>query len=338
MPARISARTESVILVFSGGVALGAYQAGTYEALLEDGSVRPSWFAASSVGAVNAALIAGSAPGAAIASLRRFWTAGANPSASDAVSFAGSTGRHAWSWMSAIGARLAGAPGFFYPRIPVHPLDRATSLYDLAPTRAKLETLVDFDRLNAGEIRITVAATDIESGECVLFDTARGDRITCDHLLASSGFLPEFAPVEIGGRLIGDGGLSANAPIEPVFDEPDRARRPIFILDLFARDGGRPADLAESLARRNDLIFGNQTLGRLKAYQKACKAAGDARRVFYLSYRAPRHEAGPERLYDFSRRTIEERWQAGRLDMVEALRQLKHGRARDADTIIARHA
>jgi NTE family protein len=168
--------------------------------------------------------------------------------------------------------------------------------------------------------------------------TPRGDRITSDHLLASCGFLPEFAPLEIGGRFLGDGGLSMNAPIEPIFNEPDRARRPIFILDLFARDGRRPANLAESLARRNDLILGNQTIGRLHAYQKASKAARDARRVFYLSYRAPRHEAGPERQYDFSRRSIDDRWQAGRLDMIAALRQLKHSRAADSGTVTVRRA
>jgi NTE family protein len=300
--------------------------------------VRPSWIAASSVGAINAALIAGSAPGEALTSLCRFWAAGEHPPASDPGPFAGGAGRQAWSWMSAVGARLTGAPGFFYPRLPALPLGRAASLYDLAPTRAKLKALVDFGRLNAGAIRITVAATDIESGECVLFDTTRGDRITSDHLLASCGFLPEFAPLEIGGRFLGDGGLSVNAPIEPVFKEPDRARRPIFILDLFARDGRRPASLAEALARRNDLILGNQTIGRLDAYQKACKAARDARRVFYLSYRAPRHEAGPERQYDFSRRSIDDRWQAGRLDMIEALRHMKHGRAADSGTVTVRRA
>ncbi len=336
MPARTSARRESVILVFSGGVSLGAYQAGAYEALQEDGSVRPSWFAASSIGAINAALIAGSAPGAAMTSLSRFWAAGEHSPAGHPARPAAGPARHAWNWMSAIGTRLAGAPGFFYPRLALHLLDRTQSLYDLAPTRAKLETLIDFGRLNAGEIRITVATTDVESGECVLFDTARGDRITCDHLLASCGFLPEFAAVEMDGRLLGDGGLSANAPIEPVFDEADREGRAIFILDLFARDGGRPGNIAEGLARRNDLMFGNQTLGRLQAYQKASKAAGQAKRIFYLSYRAPGHEAGPDRQYDFSRPTLDDRWQAGRLDMADALQLLKHGHAAEGETVLIR--
>jgi NTE family protein len=90
------------------------------------------------------------------------------------------------------------------------------SLYDLAPMKGRLAGLVDFARLNSGEVRFSIATTDIETGELVIFDNTKGDNITIDHVLASCGFLPEFAPVEVDGRLLGDGGLSANAPIEAV--------------------------------------------------------------------------------------------------------------------------
>jgi NTE family protein len=328
MPARKSERSEPVILVFPGGVGLGAYQAGVSEALLSETSLRPSWFCASSVGAINTALIAGTAPDAAMDSIRRFWAI--DPPArlpSNPVRL--NTGaRNALNWMSALGTRLVGAPGFFHPRLLASPFERFASLYDLSPTRAKIEALVDFERLNGGEIRVTIATTDIESGECVLFDTARGDRIGLDHLLASCGFLPEFAPVEIDGRLLGDGGLSANAPIEPIFQEELDDARIVFIADLFSRQGGRPATLLEALARKNDLLFGNQTLTRLEAYQRL-RAAADAapRSVYYLCYRAPRYEAGPEKEFDFSPQTIAERWQSGRLDMLEALRHARNRRA-----------
>jgi predicted acylesterase/phospholipase RssA len=82
------------------------------------------------------------------------------------------------------------------------------------PLKTRLAELVDFSRLNGGEVRVSVATTDIETGELVIFDTARGHRIELDHVLASCGFLPEFPAVEIDGRLLGDGGLSANAPVE----------------------------------------------------------------------------------------------------------------------------
>ncbi len=133
--------------------------------------------------------------------------------------------------------RLFGAPGHLQasgPRLSF------SSLYDLAPTVAFLRQRIDFGRLNGGEIRFTVATTDIERGGVVLFDTGKGDRIEMDHLLASCGFLPEFAPVEIGGRLLGDGGLAVNAPFEPALDEAEGTRDPVLILDLFARGGRRP--------------------------------------------------------------------------------------------------
>lgn len=119
-------------------------------------------------------------------------------------------------------------------------------------------------------MRFSVATTDIESGDMVLFDTARGDRINAYHLIASCGLLPEFAPLEMEGRLLGDGGLCANAPVEAVLlldDQYDR-ERVCFVVDLFARDGHRPIGLESALARSQDLLFGNQTYMRLQAHRR----------------------------------------------------------------------
>jgi NTE family protein len=171
----------------------------------------------------------------------------------------------------------------------------------------------------------------------VVFDTARGDVITVEHLLASCGFLPEFAPVEIGGRLLGDGGLSANAPIEALmFDDRHAGERVCFVVDLFARDGARPTGLESAFARKNDLLFGNQTRIRLDAWRRELElsralesASGAAeqgrsrvRAIVHLSYRPPPHEAGPEKMFDLSRATVSERWRAGCLDAEEAMREV----------------
>ncbi len=167
--------------------------------------------------------------------------------------------------MSALQTRLFGSLGRLQalgPRLSF------SSFYDLAPTVAFLRRTIDFGRLNGGDIRFTVATVDIESGDVVLFDTGKGHRIEMDHLLASCGFLPEFAPVEIGGRLLGDGGLGVNAPFEPILDEAEGTSAPVFILDLFARDGRRPTGLASALARKNAIVFGNQTWGWLEAYRR----------------------------------------------------------------------
>ena len=209
------------------------------------------------------------------------------------------------------------------------------SLYDLAPLRARLETLVDFGMLNSGDVRFTVATSDLETGELVLFDTQQGDKIGLDHLMASCGFIPEFAPVEIGGRLLGDGGLSANAPIEALhlLDEADGMT--CFVLDLYARDGARPHDLESAMSRKNDLIFSNQTWQRLVAYRRELELRARLRTspprrgrhsadatILYLSYRPRLEEAGAERGFDYSARMLERRWQVGALDMQEAVAQL----------------
>jgi NTE family protein len=345
---------RSTAIVLSGGIGLGAYQAGAYAALYRNESLRPGWIAASSVGAVNAALIAGNPPEHAIERLRQFWNdANGATEWRRPQSWIGSALLYSLNWMSAMEGRMVGVPGHFRPRFISNALLPFTSLYDLAPMRARLEKLVDFERLNAGEIRITVATTDIESGEAVLFDTRKGDRICVEHLLASCGLLPEFSPVEIGGRLLGDGALCANAPIEPVFEDWQDRPGIIFVLDLYARDGERPKTLLSAIARKNDLIFGNQTYMRLRAYQRehAVRSvpprrtrakAGSVRRqpavtdrtVLYLSYRARPEEAGPERQFDLSRHTLQDRWQAGDLDMTQGLLALRN-RARPKDGILA---
>jgi NTE family protein len=341
-----------VALVLSGGIGLGAYQGGVYAALHGHAGLRPDWVAGSSIGAVNAAVIAGTAPGDRLGRLTELWmvedpwreiwpagrdTPGALP------------WRHLQNWTSVMQTRLFGRSGYFRPRFMTGALTPPASFYDLDPLRRRLEELVDFGRLNSGEVRVAIATTDIESGETVLFDTARGDRIGVDHILASCGFLPEFAPLEIDGRLLGDGGLSVNAPLEAVvYDERDQAERVCFVVDLFARDGTRPTGVESAFARRRDLIFGNQTHKRIEAFQResalrdrltalaeglkpeARSGAGalpgrtPVRAILYLSYRAPPEEAGPEKPFDLSRSTIAERWRAGELDMGEALRQLAH--------------
>jgi NTE family protein len=246
--------------------------------------------------------------------------------------------RHLENWASAIGTRLVGSPGHFRPRTP-NPWGPFRSFYDLTPLKERIERLVDFDRLNSGSVRVSVATTDIETGELVLFDTARGDRIEVDHLLASCGYLPEFAPVEIGGRLLGDGGLVANVPIEALQSRP-AGPLTCFVLDLFARDGARPADLETAVARKSDLLFSNQTWLRLEGYcreqelRARVEPSTATTSIYYLSYRPARFEAGSERPFDYSARTIAARWSAGEADMAAALADLAKRKKRPTVELI----
>jgi NTE family protein len=363
-PSKVSKRIRPVArktsLVLSGGVALGAYQAGAYEVLHEHEQLRPERLAGSSIGAINAAVIAGNAPEERVRRLREFWGLMAiepSPLAALWRPWAGTAWRHAYSWLSVLQTRLFGRAGVFRHRLPELMLADATSVYDLAPLRGDLERFINFDRLNGGELRVSVVTTDIETGEQVAFDTHRGDRIGPDHLLASCGFLPDFPPVEIDGRLLGDGGFAANAPVETVLlDEKGDDDLLCFVVDLFCPEGSRPTTLEQAAARRWDLMFGNQSRQRLGALEREYRlrwglgrlaaelgpdasthgelasvlAEGVRRTVtlLHLSYRAPAHEAGPEKPFDFSRANLADRWKAGSLDMAEAIRVASDAGAR----------
>ena len=342
-----------VAVVLSGGIGLGAYQAGAAARLVEAGGWHPHWLAGSSIGAVNAALIAGGPSETSVERLRRFWEAVARPEPLALLPFLNEgPWRHASNWMSVMQTRLLGNSRLFRPLLPFERAARSVpSLYDLTPQRELLQELVDFDRLNDGAIRISIITTDVLSGEEVIFDTRRGARIGVEHILASSGFVPDFAPLEIDGRLLGDGGFSANAPVNAVLlDEAARGDLVCFVVDLFARDSGKPRSLEAGMARRMDLMFSSQTQQNLKAFGReahlralinqlrarlppdlqedpeiaAVLGEGRAGRatVLYLSYRAPEEEAGYEKPFDVSRATMSDRWRAGARDMAEALRTL----------------
>jgi NTE family protein len=189
--------------------------------------------------------------------------------------------------------------------------------------RERLESLIDFGRLNDGMPRVSIAATDLESGEPVIFDSHQM-RLEMDHLLASCGFLPEFAPVEVGGRLLGDGGLSLNAPFDPILEAEIEGDLVLYVVDLYARDGERPLSLEAAAERKNDLMFGNQTFIRLTYLAEAralrrrltAASAGEVSdRILLLSYRAGMEEPGPEKSFELSASAFAQRWKAGKSDM-----------------------
>jgi NTE family protein len=274
------------------------------------------WVAGSSAGAVTAALIAGNSESDRLARLRAFWRCPPTDRR-DATLW-----RHLHGWVAALETRLAGRDGFFRPRFADSDPFRFRSFYDLGPMKDRLTKLVDFSRLNAGEPRVSIAATDIESGEPVIFDSLE-TKLEMDHLLASCGFLPEFAPVEVGGRVLGDGGMSLNAPFDPILSSEIDRDLLLYVVDLYARDGERPRSLEAALERKNDLLFGNQTFIRLEYLAEARalrrKAAGERSgsgdRILLLSYRPGPEEPGPEKSFELSRSGFGQRWKAGRLDM-----------------------
>ncbi|HYC02336.1 MAG TPA: patatin-like phospholipase family protein [Azospirillaceae bacterium] len=254
----------AVALVLSGGNALGAFQAGAWERL-EAAGIEPGHIAGTSTGAVNGAIIAGNPPGRRVERLRHFWNRAAEPAGSLGLAgmplLPGGAARDAAAAIGMAWTMMMGRPGFFAPNlagltaaIPGSPAFPA--LFDLGPLRASLAELVDFERLNAGPTRLTIVATDLENGGEVRFDN-RETRLTIDHILASSAFLPAFPPVEIGGRLYGDGGFSANLPLGAVLDGAEDGLLCIAV-DLF-RPEGHPRTLPAAQDRNLDLFFASQT-------------------------------------------------------------------------------
>ena len=320
---------QKVSLVLSGGVALGAYQAGAYAALHVHPELHPARLAGSSIGAVNAALIAGNAPENRMAQLQAFWSEARLEVTALVPDAVAAPWRHTYNWLSVLHTRLFGRTGQFFPRLPELLFSSVPSVYDFAPLRRRLERFIDFERLNSGTPRLAVVTTDVETGEEVVFDTENGATIGPDHLLASCGFLPDFPPVEIAGRLLCDGGLVSNAPIETVLrDEGSKSEVLCLVVDLFSPAGPRPRNLEQAAARRMDLLFGNQTRTTLARLGREYRFRAGRPKVtlLHLAYRPPSHDAGPEKAFDYSRQSLAERWAAGSADMEYAI-ALASGRA-----------
>ncbi len=322
-----SVRDFDLVLVLSGGNALGAFEAGVYEALHEHG-LQPDWIIGASIGAINGALIIGSAPDRRIETLRAFWQPehlrGELPFPWRGPwlgAFETSRRTHAVGW-----AATLGRPGIFGPMLSAVTAwtDSPPSIFETSQLAATLEKLVDFDRLNAGPCRYTATAVDLETGADVLFDSA-ATKIGSDHVRASAALPVAFPPIEIDGRWCVDGGLSANLPLNPVLGDPPPRPTLCVAVDLLPLHGQRPTTLGEATSRMQDLIFAAQSRRTIERWQ----AAHAGRKDFALSLvRLPYTDQADEvagKALDFSGKTIEQRWAAGRRAGISVMAAIKKG-------------
>jgi NTE family protein len=347
---------DCIALLLQGGGALGAYQGGVYQALAER-DLHPDWVAGISIGAINAALIAGNGPADRVKALRTFWETVTGPDLSfSPVDFVFEWGRANpladWAApLSATRAVVAGAPGFFTPRAPPPFLQSggaaATSFYDLEPLRKTLNGLVDFARINAGEMRLSVGAVGVRSGNFTYFDN-RTQTISVQHIMASGALPPGFAAVEVDGEPYWDGGLVSNTPLDWVLEDSCvRQDTLAFQVDLWSARGRLPRTVLEVAARQKEIQYSSRTRastdrfkrtqaframlaealvevpqGRLGDEQiQALKAELDPHvySIVHLIYRADK-EAREFNDYEFSRASMEAHWKAGYDDTVQSLR------------------
>jgi NTE family protein len=349
------------ILLLQGGGALGAYQAGAYEGMVEAGIV-PDWVVGISIGGINAALIAGNPPGRRVERLREFWTRVSShaplvpPPWFDPV-------RPILNQMSATASIMWGVPDFFSPRVPPpafylpHEKPEDLGYYDTRPLRQTLEELVDFNLINRKQPRLSLGTVNLKTGTSLYFDN-HDMRIGPDHVRASGALPPGLPPVEVHGEYYWDGGIVSNSPLMYVLENLPRMRALVVQVDIFRAEGELPQDMDEVQRRNLDIRFSSRMplgMERIKklAEMKAAltrllgklppsfKSDPDVQKlapirdvgemtIARLTNRGLSH-AGYSMDYEFSRATVKELWATGLDDVrrsvaeIEAMRPTEIG-------------
>lgn len=261
-----------VALVLQGGGALGAYQAGVYQALHEH-DMTPDWVVGTSIGAINAAIIAGNPREVRIERLREFWESISHADLLDMQQVPDST-RQMATWLTTMDTFVRGVPGFFTPRpfnpfamgLPVPPEE--ASFYNTEELRTTLNKYVDFDFLNSkAGIRLTVSAVKVTCGTLTKFDTAL-QPLNAEHIMASGALPPGFAPVRVDGDLYWDGGLYSNTPLEAVLSDEPRQDTLCMMVDLWHADGPEPTTLEAVQTRQKDVTFASRSQRHIDSYLK----------------------------------------------------------------------
>ena len=346
-PPRPASYDKKIGLVLQGGGALGSYQAGVYEALAPTQYV-PDWVAGISIGAINAAIIAGNAQSDRVERLRSFWEEITAQTSLWPAELDGPLA--AWRHTaSALTALMFGQPGFFTPRTLQDWFSPSglVSYYDASALKGTLERIVDFDRIgDAREMRLSVGAVNVRTGQFVYFDSAK-IAIRPEHIMASCALPPGFPPVEIDGEHYWDGGLFSNTPLQYVLDYSPRRSRLTFQVDVFCAQGRLPGNLDEVSERDKDIRYSSRThvssrafrdrhdvrhaineLHKLlpaelaktaqakRLYEYGCVTEMDIVQLVYH----PIEPQGGSKEYEFSRASMESRWRQGYSDAGAALR------------------
>ena len=346
---------ECTALLLQGGGALGAYQAGVYQALSEAG-LEPDWVAGISIGAFNAAIIAGNAPKDRLPRLREFWesitadTFQYTPPTLKSLFTQNTVQHQALNFISSIQTIVKGIPGFFSPRTMTPWLDMtgsvgATSYYDFSELKGTLERLIDFDRLNNDTTRLSMGAVNVRSGNFTDFDNKK-QLIKAEHVMASGALPPGFPAVEIDGEFYWDGGLISNTPLQWLVENDIYLDTLVFQVDLWSADGAFPQNMADVLTREKDIQFSSRTRAntdRFKEQHELCHniatlleklpadmqelpevkllkshASSKVYNIIHLIYHNKAYE-GYSKDFEFSRLSMEAHWISGYEDTIKTL-------------------
>lgn len=250
--------------------------------------------------------------------------------------------------MAAMSAIVNGQTGFFKPRAmaPGGGTPDQTSFYDTSPIIETLERFADFDRINSGETRVSLGATNVASGNFVYFDS-QDTKLTPKHFIASGSLPPGFPATEIDGEYYWDGGCVSNTPLEYVTSTTPRKDTLVFQVDLWSAEGPLPKDIFQVNERLKDIQYSSRTrtvTNTVHLAQRMRKALldtisrippdvrekdpwfqevvqrmmGSRYNVIHLIYRNKASE-GHYKDYEFSYETMRMHWQTGQHDMFETL-------------------
>ena len=361
-------RKRRTTLVLQGGGALGAYQAGVYQAMHEN-DLAPDWVVGTSIGAINAALIAGNREADRVPRLREFWNQVSHVDALDMNRVSDNVRR--WNtWFATADAMVHGVRGFFSPRLfnafaaggAVAP--EKASFYDTAPLAETLRELVDFDYLHGPQgARLSVNALKVTSGELVSFDSDT-QPIKVEHIMASGALPPGFPAVRIDGELYWDGGLYSNTPLETVLADRASIDTLCFMVDLWNPVGPEPTTLDEVQTRQKDVMFASRSVRHIENYLRTHKLQTMVRALYDRLPAELKGSAGQQLLEEtgcnttihvvripyggqdwhmaakdinFSRGSIDWRWQQGYQDASRAIAQADWLNAVDAGVGVVVH-
>jgi NTE family protein len=336
-----------VVLVLQGGGALGAYQAGVYQALSEAG-IEPDWVIGTSIGAINASLIAGNPPERRLGRLEEFWRRVTHPRLSQlagAIPFVGPMVANMMTISGGLGAFFEPSPLAAFGLLPLG--SERAGYYSTKPLERTLSDLIDPVVLNKGSPRLTVGAAKVQTGEMHYFDS-RETELTIRHVMASGALPPAFPAVRIGDDLYWDGGILSNTPVEAVFDDYPRRSGLVFVVHLWAPSGPEPDSIWKVLARQKDLQYSSRATSHIVRQKQLHKLRhvvrelaaklppeianspeaielagyGCVTRMHVVRLLAPRL-AGEDHSkdMDFSRNGIQHRWRAGYDDTMRVLMQ-----------------
>jgi NTE family protein len=352
---RTAIRGQQIVLVLQGGGALGAYQAGVFQGLHEAG-VEPHWIVGTSIGAINAALIAGNAPDMRVEKLREFWRR---------------VGQHGlfdrrWSFaefasgVNHLNTLVLGVPGFFQLN-PLAAMGLQTRIgvdhaafYSTEPLRDTLQDLVGA-HLNAHGMRLTVGAVNVCTGEMKYFDS-RDMPLGLEHVMASAALPPAFPAVEVDEHAYWDGGVYSNTPVEVVLDDNPRRDSLIFMVNVWHPRGAVPTSIWDVLGRQKDIQYASRVnshvarqgqIHRLRHIIRELAARLPEREredprvrdlidygchttMHLVSLLAPRLEGDDyTKDIDFDADSIRARWDAGYADVQRALAEQRWSREVD---------